>query len=124
VARILVAEDEDAVRSYVERALVHAGHSVAVAADGMQAIDSLGRESFDLLVTDIVMPNMDGITLALKATKDWPEMAVLLMTGYAAERQRAHNLEALIHKVIAKPFAMAELLAAVDEALAKRPRGR
>jgi DNA-binding response OmpR family regulator len=47
-------------------------------------------------------------------------MAVLLMTGYAAERQRAHNLEALIHKVIAKPFAMADLLAAVDEALAKR----
>ena len=124
MARILVAEDEDAVRAYVERALTHGGHSVAAVADGMQAVDALGRERFDLLVTDIVMPNMDGITLALKVTKDWPDMAVLLMTGYAAERQRAHNLEALIHKVIAKPFTMADLFAAVDEALAKRTPGR
>jgi CheY-like chemotaxis protein len=124
MARILVAEDEDAVRAYVERALTHGGHSVAAVADGMQAVDALGRERFDLLVTDIVMPNMDGITLALKVTKDWPDMAVLLMTGYAAERQRAHNLEALIHKVIAKPFTMADLFAAVDEALAKRPPQR
>jgi CheY-like chemotaxis protein len=123
MARILVAEDEDAVRAYVERALTHAGHSVAAVADGLLAVDALGRERFDLLVTDIVMPNMDGITLALKVTKDWPDMAVLLMTGYAAERQRAHNLDALIHKVLAKPFTMAELLAAVDEALAKRPAG-
>lgn len=120
--RVLIAEDEDAVRAYVERALTHAGHSVVAVADGMEAVELLQRERFDLLVTDIVMPNMDGITLALKATKDWPDMAVLLMTGFAAERQRAHNLEALIHKVIAKPFAMAELLAAVDEALAHARR--
>jgi hypothetical protein len=46
------------------------------------------------------------------------------MTGYAAERQRAHNLDALIHKVLAKPFTMADLFAAVEEALAKRPRRR
>jgi len=122
MASILVAEDEESVRAFVARALEHAGHAVTTAADGLQAVDALHRERFDMLVTDIVMPNMDGITLALKATKDWPDMAVLLMTGYAAERQRAHNLEALIHKVISKPFEMRDFLAAVDEALAARPK--
>ena len=122
MASILVAEDEESVRAFVARALENAGHAVTTAADGLQAVDALHRERFDMLVTDIVMPNMDGITLALKATKDWPDMAVLLMTGYAAERQRAHNLEALIHKVISKPFEMRDFLAAVDEALAARPK--
>ena len=122
MASILVAEDEESVRAFVARALEHAGHAVTTAADGLQAVDALHRERFDMLVTDIVMPNMDGITLALKATKDWPDMAVLLMTGYAAERQRAHNLEALIHKVISKPFEMRDFLTAVDEALAARPK--
>ena len=77
MARILVAEDEDAVRAYVERALTHAGHSVAAVADGLLAVDALGRERFDLLVTDIVMPNMDGITLALKVTKERKELKAL-----------------------------------------------
>lgn len=122
MASILVAEDEESVRAFVARALEHAGHSVTAVVDGLQAVDALHRERFDLLVTDIVMPNMDGITLALKATKDWPDMAVLLMTGFAAERQRAHNLEALIHKVISKPFEMRDFLAAVDEALDRRGR--
>lgn len=121
MARILVAEDEAAVSQFVARALGHAGHEVVAVGDGLQALDALSAERFDLLVTDIVMPEMDGIALALKASKQWPDMGVLLMTGYAAERQRAHNLEALIHRVIAKPFSLAEFLAAVDEALAARP---
>jgi DNA-binding NtrC family response regulator len=120
VARILVADDEESVRSFVARALVHAGHEVTEVGDGLQAVSALQDAPFDLLVTDIVMPEMDGISLALKATKDYPQMAVLLMTGYAAERQRAHNLEELIHKILAKPFTMDDLVTAVSEALAKR----
>ncbi len=122
MARILVAEDEAPVREFVVRALAHAGHEVSAVADGQLALQALARERYDLLVTDIVMPQMDGIALALKVTKEWPDMGVLLMTGYAAERQRAHNLEALIHRVIAKPFSLADFLAAVDEALARRRR--
>ena len=123
MARILVAEDEAAVREFVTRALAHAGHEVSAATDGQRAIEALMAGRYDLLVTDIVMPEIDGIALALKVAKDWPDMAILLMTGFAAERQRAHNLEALIHKVIAKPFSLAEILAAVDEALAgRKPR--
>ena len=62
-----------------------------------------------MMLVDIVMPQLDGIALALKASKDYPDLPVLLMTGYAAERQRAHNLDALIHDVISKPFTLTEI---------------
>jgi two-component system cell cycle response regulator CpdR len=117
MAKILVAEDDRAVSAFVVRALVHGGHEVTAVPDGLAALTRLADESFDLLLTDIVMPGLDGIALALKASKDYPAMRILLMTGFAAERQRAHNLEALIHRVIAKPFTLDEICAAADEAL-------
>jgi two-component system, cell cycle response regulator CpdR len=117
VAKILVAEDEKAVSAFVARALQHRGHEVTTVADGSEALGALAGEHFDLLLTDIVMPNLDGIALALKASKDHPEMRILLMTGFASERQRAHNLEALIHRVIEKPFTLEQICLAVEEAL-------
>jgi two-component system, cell cycle response regulator CpdR len=117
MARILVAEDDAGVRAVVTRALTHSGHSVTPVPDGSAALGALAGESFDLLLTDIVMPGMDGIALALKVAKDYPEMRILLMTGFAKERQRAHNLEALIHRVIAKPFTLDEICAIVEEEL-------
>jgi two-component system, cell cycle response regulator CpdR len=117
MAKILVAEDDSAVRAFVVRALAHGGHETVAVSDGLAALTRLAGEDFDLLLTDIVMPGLDGIALALKASKDHPAMRILLMTGFAAERQRAHNLEALIHRVIAKPFTLDEICAAVDEAL-------
>lgn len=122
MARILIAEDDLAVREFVSRALVYGGHEVVTADDGAEALAILHEQAFDLLVTDIVMPNLDGIALALKVTKDYPGMPVLLMTGYAAERQRAHNLDALIHEVITKPFTLRQICEAADEALATRER--
>lgn len=120
MARVLIAEDDTAVREFVSRALAHGGHDVATANDGLEALSLLDGETFDLLLTDIVMPNLDGIALALKVAKDYPEMPVLLMTGYAAERQRAHNLDVLIHDVITKPFTLRQICDAADEALATR----
>ena len=119
MAKILVAEDDGAVSAFVTRALDHGGHEVVAVPDGLAALTRLAGECFDLLLTDIVMPELDGIGLALKVSKDYPAMRILLMTGFAAERQRAHNLEALIHRVIAKPFTLNEICAAVDEALAR-----
>ena len=113
MGKILIAEDEASVQAFVERALRHCGHETVTAGDGLAALVALKEQSFDLLLTDIVMPGLDGIALALKASKDHPEMKILLMTGYASERQRAHNLEALIHRVIAKPFTLEEICAAV-----------
>ena len=125
MARILVAEDEEALRAYVQRALTEAGHSVSVAADGAEALDVLTREkgAFDLLLADIKMPVMDGIALSLSIARDYPEVAILLMTGYADQRERAHGLDALIHGVVAKPFSLEEIKSEVAAALAaKRTR--
>jgi len=118
MAKILIAEDELAVREFVRRALAHNGHDVTAVDDGLKALEAVSTDAFDLLVTDIVMPGLDGIALALKLAKDRPELSILMMSGYAAERQRAHNLEALIHKVVAKPFTLDEICTAVDEVLA------
>lgn len=122
MARILVAEDEETVRIFVTRALEHFGHEVRAVGDGGAAVQELARRPYDLLLTDIVMPVMDGIALALKTAQDHPHMPVLLMTGYATEKQRAHNLDAIIHKVISKPFSMDEIGRHVDEALAGRDK--
>jgi len=104
-------------------ALVHGGHDVATANDGLDALHCLSEDvAFDLLITDIVMPGMDGIALALKVSKDYPETAILMMTGFAAERQRAHNLDELIHEVIAKPFSLKQICDAAEEALSFRSR--
>ena len=117
MARILVADDEEAVRSYVSRALELHGFEVSVVADGGAALERLNDERFDLLLSDIVMPVMDGIALALKAGDAWPDMPVLLMTGYSAEQQRAHNLDALLAGVISKPFTIDQIVKAVRDAL-------
>ena len=122
MARILVAEDERAVREFVRRALVHRGHEVTLVEDGLEAARVLNEGAFDLLLTDIVMPGMDGISLALKVGREKPDVRILMMSGYAAERQRAHNLDELVHRVIPKPFTLREICAAVDSALAGRPR--
>lgn len=118
MARILVAEDEDDVRNLVVRALALHGHDATGAADGGAALEALVAGRYDLLLTDIVMPVMDGIALALKAAADYPDLRILMMTGYAEEKRRAHNLDVLSHEVISKPFEIAELLAAVDRVLA------
>jgi two-component system, cell cycle response regulator CpdR len=118
MARILVADDEASVAAFIERALTGTGHEVALAPDGLAAVAALAAGRYDLLLSDIVMPGLDGIALALKAAKDYPAMKILLMSGYAGERQRAHNLEALADLVLAKPFTLVELRAAVEAALA------
>lgn len=122
MSRILVAEDDEAVREFVTRALTVQGHEVTAVDDGGRALEALDARPYDLLLTDIVMPGIDGIALALKAAKAYPEMPVLLMTGYAAERQRAHNLDALICRVISKPFSLKEICATVNDTLRKWPR--
>jgi CheY-like chemotaxis protein len=124
VARILLAEDEDDLRNYVMRALVQEGHEVVATADGAEALDKLTRDQgrFELLLADIRMPVMDGIALALSAARDYPDLTILLMTGFADQRERAHGLDALIHDVITKPFSLSEIKLAVQGALTARTR--
>lgn len=117
--RILIAEDDPAVRRFVARALTHRGYEVTAAEDGIAALEALSDASYDLLLTDIVMPGLDGIALALKVTREHPGMPVLMMSGFSAERQRAHNLDELIHRVIPKPFTLEEICKVVEETLSE-----
>ena len=119
--RLLVAEDNPAVREFIVRSLQSTGATVIDVADGQQALDVLSREKFDVLVTDIVMPNVDGIALALKAVRLYPDLRIVMISGYAQERMRAHNLDALVHRIIAKPFSLEEICEAVKDALALPP---
>ncbi|MES0812559.1 response regulator [Roseibium sp. SCPC15] len=120
MARILLTEDDEAVRSFVKRALELDGHSVEVAEDGGEAVETLTREegSYDLLLSDIKMPVMDGIALALHSARDYPDLPILLMTGFADQRERANGLDALVHDIITKPFSLADIRRAVREAIA------
>ncbi|QGZ35110.1 MULTISPECIES: response regulator [Stappia] len=119
MARILIAEDDDAVRSFVKRALELDGHAVIAQEDGAAAAETLAKEkgAFDLILSDIKMPVMDGIAFALIAARDHPEIPILLMTGFADQRERANGLDALIHDVVTKPFSLAEIRRAVSDAL-------
>jgi two-component system, cell cycle response regulator CpdR len=119
MARILIAEDDEAVRGFVKRALEMDGHSVIAEIDGAAALDKLVETdgAFDMILSDIRMPLMDGIALALAAARDFPKIPILLMTGFADQRERAHDLEAIIEDVITKPFSLAEIRAAVAKVL-------
>jgi len=118
MARILVADDEEALRTFLSRALTLRGHSVSEAGDGAEALDRLSTESYDLLLSDIMMPIMDGIALALTASRDYPDMKILMMTGYVAEKERAQDLDALVHDIVSKPFSMEDICNHVENALA------
>ena len=101
------------------------GHDTVTAEDGAEALEILTREqgAFDLLLTDIQMPVMDGIALALAAARDFPDLKILLMTGFADQRERASGLNAIVHDVVTKPFSVADIRTAVADALAARKSG-
>ena len=120
--RVLIADDEDSMRTLVARAVAMDGHETVTARDGAEALEILLREdgAFDLLLTDIQMPIMDGIALALTAARDFPRLIIVLMTGFTEQRERASNLNAIVHDVITKPFSVADIRTAVADALAAR----
>ena len=122
MAHILLAEDDMPVRAFVRKALEMDGHSVVEAEDGSLALDALGTRpgAFDLLLSDIRMPVIDGIALALMSARDHPDMPILLMTGFADQRERASELDAIVEDVITKPFTLAELRDLVRRTLEKR----
>ncbi len=123
MARILLAEDDDNVRMFVARALQLSGHEVVEAEDGGLAAEAMesAAGAFDLLLSDIKMPVMDGIALALQVGATYPKVIIVLMTGFADQRERAHGLDALVYDVIPKPFSLAGLTQKIDDALAGRP---
>lgn len=118
MGRILLAEDDDSVRAFVRRALEMDGHGVVEACDGAEAAAILSDDArFDLILSDIQMPIMDGIALALNVARDHAGIPLILMTGYAHQRERAHGLDEIVRDVVQKPFTLAEIRERVTQAL-------
>jgi two-component system, cell cycle response regulator CpdR len=111
--RILLAEDDGTMRAYLARALERSGYSVTAVDCGTAALPLLQAEHFDLLLTDIVMPEMDGIELAQKAAIIAPDMRVMFITGFAAVALKAGKA-APSAKVLCKPFHLRDLVAEID----------
>ena len=111
--RILLAEDDQVMREYLTRALERAGYAVAAVDRGTAAIPLLETESFDLLLTDIDMPEMDGIELARRAAELVPGLRVMFITGFAAVTLKAGR-EMPNARVLSKPFHLRDLVAEVD----------
>ena len=121
MAKLLIVEDDESVRTLAARALERAGHSVDVACDGAHGLDCIHAELgvYDLVVSDIRMPEMDGIEMAQAAARSYPGLPILLMTGYADQRERAEELDAIIIDVVQKPFTLADIRDRVSLALAR-----
>lgn len=115
--RILLAEDEEAMRTYLARALENAGYEVKSVDRGTAAIPLLESERFDLLLSDIVMPEMDGIELAQRCAEISPSTKVMFITGFAAVTLKA-NREAPQARVLSKPFHLRDLVLEVERVFA------
>jgi two-component system cell cycle response regulator CpdR len=118
--RILLAEDDQVMREYLTRALERSGYHVDAVDRGTAALPLLQTETFDLLLTDIVMPEMDGIELAQRASEMSPGMRVMFITGFAAVTLKAG--EAMPNaRILSKPFHLRELVMEVDRMFESDP---
>jgi len=117
--RILLAEDDEAMRTYLERALSQAGYKVDAVDRGTEAIPLLENGEYDLLLSDIVMPEMDGIELAQRCNEISPATKVMFITGFAAVTLKASR-EQPQAKVLSKPFHLRDLVMEVERALQEK----
>jgi two-component system, cell cycle response regulator CpdR len=116
--RILLAEDDDSMRGFLERALARAGYEVTSFANGEDAYERLKQEPFTLLLTDIVMPRMDGIELARRASEFDPGLKIVFITGFAAVTLNNNADAPKDARVLSKPFHLKDLVREVDRLLA------
>lgn len=121
--RILLAEDEEAMRAYLERALTKAGFDVTSVDRGTEAVPLLEEGEFDLLLSDIVMPEMDGIELAQRCAELSPRTKVMFITGFAAVSLRASR-EQPHAKVLSKPFHLRDLVLEVERVFEEQQEAR
>jgi two-component system, cell cycle response regulator CpdR len=118
MAHILLAEDDESLRKFLAQALVRAGHDVTDFGDGSEAWECLKGVRFDLLLTDIVMPGMDGIELAKRAAEMNHALKIMFITGFAAVALHPSSQAPKQAKVLSKPFHLREIVAEVDRMIA------
>jgi two-component system cell cycle response regulator CpdR len=117
-AKILLAEDDDDMRNFLVKALQKAGHEVVSFSEGMSAYEEIKQTSFDLLLTDIVMPEMDGIELARRASELDPSLKIMFITGFAAVALHPDSKAPKDAKVLSKPFHLRDLVNEVERLMA------
>ena len=117
MARILLAEDDENLRPFLARSLENAGHEVLAFSDGQDALPVLDTGEVDLLISDLVMPGMNGIELARHAKEKEPDMPVIFITGFSAVAMEALDTVDGVNKVLSKPFHLNSLVEAVNNAL-------
>ena len=115
--RIILAEDDESMRRFLVKALEKAGYSVVSFGNGADAYQRLREEPFSLLLTDIVMPEMDGIELARRATELDPDLKIMFITGFAAVALNSEEQSARDAKVLSKPFHLRDLVQEVERML-------
>ncbi len=118
MAKILLAEDDDSMRHFLGWALERAGHEVFSVGQGDEALPVLAEGRFDLLLADIVMPEMDGIELARRAVAVDPAIRIMFITGFAAVALRNRQTSQSDAKVLSKPFHLRDLVDEIDKTLA------
>lgn len=118
MAKIILAEDDDDMRRFLAKALEKAGHHVTAFAEGASAFEEIKQTTFDLLLTDIVMPEMDGIELARRAAELDPALKIMFITGFAAVALHPDSRAPKDAKVLSKPFHLRDLVAEVDRMMA------
>lgn len=118
MAKILLAEDDDDMRRFLVKALENAGHEVVSYGEGASAYERIKSEAFELLLTDIVMPEMDGIELARRAAELDPAMKIMFITGFAAVALNPDNNAPKDAKILSKPFHLRDLVQEVERLIA------
>ena len=118
MAKIILAEDDDDMRRFLVKALEKAGHQVTAFGEGASAFEEIKQATFDLLLTDIVMPEMDGIELARRAADLDPHLKIMFITGFAAVALHPDSKAPKDAKVLSKPFHLRDLVAEVDRMMA------
>ena len=118
MAKIILAEDDDDMRRFLVKALEKAGHHVTAFGEGASAFEEIKQATFDLLLTDIVMPEMDGIELARRAAELDPSLKIMFITGFAAVALHPDSKAPKDAKVLSKPFHLRDLVAEVDRMMA------
>jgi two-component system cell cycle response regulator CpdR len=118
MTKILLAEDDTDMRRFLVKALQQAGYEVISYDNGLSAYQRLREEPFELLLTDIVMPEMDGIELARRAAELDPDIKIMFITGFAAVALNPDSSAPKHAKVLSKPFHLRELVSEVQKVLA------
>jgi len=120
MAKLLIVEDDDSVRALAQRALEHSGHDVEVAACGLSGLDRIRAVSgaYDLVISDVRMPGMSGVDMAKAVNAAFPALPIMLITGYADQREDVEAMGSTIRDILLKPFSLADIRERVERVLA------